>query len=158
MNYLPLITSVLAVISLLMASAALGYILSTRKTHKLFFAGKNAAQLEDFILNQNKKINDLAKQAEYIEESLKNLYDQQKLAVQKVGLIRYNSYADDGGNLSFSIALLDAASNGVVITSLHGRAQNRIYTKPISKGTSEITLTKEEKEAITSSKNLNQLS
>ena len=121
---------------------------------KVFFSGKDANNLEDFILNQNKKINDLFQQSAYIEQEVKNLKEIQKISIQKMGVIRYNPFADDGGNLSFSIAILDARDNGVVITSMHGRDQNRVYAKPIQAGESEFPLSQEEKQAIKTSKTL----
>lgn len=69
-------------------------------------------------------------------------------AVQHTGIVRFNALADEGGNLSFSLALLDAHYSGVVITSLHGRQQNRIYAKPIVGGTSEVPLSEEEQNAV----------
>jgi hypothetical protein len=69
-------------------------------------------------------------------------------AVQQVGLVRFNSQVDEGGNLSFSLALLDAQRSGFVITSLHGRQQNRIYAKQITSGSSETNLSEEEQNAV----------
>lgn len=127
--------------------------LALQKMRKTFFAGKQASDLEEFIIKQNSKLNDLHTRADYIEEAINNLKNMQKLSIQKIGMVRYNPFADDGGNLSFSIALLDEHQNGVVITSMHGRESNRIYAKPIKQGKSEFTLTQEEQQAISSSTN-----
>jgi hypothetical protein len=152
MNYLELLPLFLAIIALIAALVALAFALSMQKLRKIFFTGKDANQLEDFIINQNKKINTLTERADYIEEAVFNLSEEQKLAVQRIGVLRYNSLADNGGNLSFSIALLDAKNNGVVISSMHGRENNRIYAKPIVDGKSEFSLTDEEIQAVNSSK------
>jgi hypothetical protein len=152
MNYPQILPLLLAIIALIVALVALAFALSMQKLRKIFFTGKDANQLEDFILNQNKKINALAERADYIEEAVFSLSEEQKLAVQKIGVLRYNSLADSGGNLSFSIALLDAKNNGVVISSMHGRENNRVYAKPILEGKSEFSLTDEEVKAINSSK------
>ncbi len=69
-------------------------------------------------------------------------------AIQQVGVVRFNSQADEGGNLSFSLALLDAHRSGFVVTSLHGRQQNRIYAKQIIAGGSETNLSEEEQNAV----------
>ena len=69
-------------------------------------------------------------------------------AVQHVGLIRYDAFEDVGGRLSFSCALLDDRSNGVVITSINGRQDTRVYAKPVREGQSEYNLSEEEEEAI----------
>ena len=68
--------------------------------------------------------------------------------MQKVGVVRFNPFDDGGGNFSFSLALLDGHDNGVIITSMYGRQQNRIYTKKISQGASETALTEEEQQAM----------
>ena len=69
-------------------------------------------------------------------------------AVRRVGLIRYDAFEDVGGRLSFSAALLDDHGTGVVVTSINGRQDTRVYAKPITNGTSTYNLSIEEEEAI----------
>jgi hypothetical protein len=69
-------------------------------------------------------------------------------AVQRVALIRYDAFEDVGGRLSFSCALLDARGDGVVMTSISGRQDTRVYAKPVFQGTSDHNLSEEEVEAI----------
>jgi Protein of unknown function (DUF4446) len=69
-------------------------------------------------------------------------------AVQKVALIRYDAFEDVGGRLSFSCALLDERGDGVVVTSINGRQDTRVYAKPVIHGTSDHNLSEEEVEAI----------
>ena len=69
-------------------------------------------------------------------------------AVQKVALIRYDAFEDVGGRLSFSCALLDERGDGVVVTSINGRQDTRVYAKPVARGTSDHNLSEEEVEAI----------
>ena len=155
MNTLELATVIIAGGSLTAAIFAIVMLLRFRKTAKAFFTGNEAANLEQFIIAQSKKLNELNKQNDILEEAVADLRKQQKYSIQKIGLVRYNPFADDGGNLSFSMALLDDHNNGVVITSMHGRDANRIYAKPIIKSKSEFTLTKEEELAIKESKIIN---
>jgi hypothetical protein len=68
--------------------------------------------------------------------------------LRRVGLYRYDAFANVGGMQSFSLALLDEGTNGVVLTGLYSRQDVRIYAKPIVKGRSEVTLTPEEQRAI----------
>jgi len=152
MSVLPLLTIVLAALGVIGSGIAIFFVVRLDKLRTNFFAGKNAADLEKFILNQTKKINELHAQLDYTEQQLKNLQNQQKFAIQKLGVTRYNPFDDDGGNLSFSIAILDDHYNGVVITSLHGRESNRTYAKPIKASKSEFTLTDEESKAIETAK------
>lgn len=157
MNYLPIIALAVGAVGLVLSTIILVFFRSTQAARKTFFAGKTGAQLEDFIVNQNKKINELAVRASDAEEALAKLQEKQKLAIQKMGVVRYNPFEDNGGNLSFSIALLDDFDNGVIITSMHGRDANRVYAKPVKRGSSEFPLTEEEKEAIKNSKIINNL-
>jgi len=69
-------------------------------------------------------------------------------SVQKVGIVRFNPFADTGGDQSFAIALLDADGNGVVISSLHTRAETRMFAKQVEAGRSRHTLSDEEQDAI----------
>jgi hypothetical protein len=69
-------------------------------------------------------------------------------AIQKVGLVRFDAFDDIGGKLSFAAALLNERGDGVVISSINGRQESRIYAKPVKGGESIYNLSIEEKEAI----------
>src|SRR3990172_1458022 len=69
-------------------------------------------------------------------------------AVRHVGLLRYDAFEDVGGRLSFSCALLDDRGDGVVLTSINGRQDTRVYSKPVLGGRSSYNLSAEEEEAI----------
>ena len=73
-----------------------------------------------------------------------------RFAVQKFGMVRYNAFEEMGGNLSFSLALLDDHGDGVVLTSISGRTEARMYAKPVKSLTSSHNLSEEEREAISS--------
>jgi hypothetical protein len=72
----------------------------------------------------------------------------QRVAIQRMGLVRYNPFEDTGGNQSFAVALLDANGDGVVMSSLHARQNTRIYAKAVVGGRSEAALSDEESEAL----------
>jgi len=69
-------------------------------------------------------------------------------SIQHVALLRYDAFEDVGGRLSFSCAILDEHGTGVVLTSINGRQETRVYAKPISEGRSGYNLSSEEEEAI----------
>jgi hypothetical protein len=68
--------------------------------------------------------------------------------LQHVGLVRYDAFEDMGGHLSFSAALLNGRGDGVVITSINGRADTRCYAKTVKGAQSEHNLSGEEEQAI----------
>ncbi|TAK70491.1 MAG: DUF4446 family protein [Actinomycetota bacterium] len=69
-------------------------------------------------------------------------------AIRHVSVVRYDAFGDLGGRLSFSAALLDDAADGLVVTSIHGRSETRMYMKGVVKGGSEAPLSPEEEQAI----------
>jgi hypothetical protein len=69
-------------------------------------------------------------------------------SIRNVALLRYDAFEDVGGRLSFSFALLDDEGTGVVLTSINGRQETRVYAKPITDGRSSYNLSEEEDEAI----------
>ena len=77
-----------------------------------------------------------------------DLRAQVKDCVQKVGVVRFNAFEDTGSDLSYSVALLDENNDGVVLSSIFGRDENRCYAKPIKNGKSEYPLSKEEVQAL----------
>ncbi len=153
MNIIQISSLILSIVALALAAVGLVASRGIQRLKREFFAGKNAGNLEDFIIKQNQKINELTGSSEFLEAKIRDLQEVQKVSIQKIGVIRYNPFKDDGGNLSFSLALLDGRNNGLVVTSMHGRDQNRVYAKPIKNGVSDFTLTAEEQQALDSSKN-----
>ncbi len=71
-----------------------------------------------------------------------------RASVRFQGLVRYDAYTDMGGEQSWSIALLDEARNGTIITSLHARDHARVYLKQVIEGRPEQRLSPEEERAI----------
>jgi hypothetical protein len=69
-------------------------------------------------------------------------------SVRQVALVRFDAFEDVGGRLSFSCALLDDHGTGVVLTSINGRQETRVYAKPVTMGSSSYNLSTEEAEAI----------
>jgi hypothetical protein len=69
-------------------------------------------------------------------------------AIAHRALVRYDAYQELSGHQSTSLALLDAAGNGVVISCLAGRDAARLYCKQVHDGRGEFELSPEEDEAI----------
>jgi hypothetical protein len=69
-----------------------------------------------------------------------------------LAVVRYDAFGDMGGHLSWSLALLDDAGDGVVLTSIHGRSDARAYAKSVTGWTSDTQLSPEEEQAIASAR------
>ena len=73
-------------------------------------------------------------------------------ALRDVGIVRYDALNEMSGHLSFSLALLNTLGDGVVISSINGRAETRTYAKPVVAGTAEQALSPEEAQAVHSAR------
>ena len=69
-------------------------------------------------------------------------------AIAYSALVRFDAYNEMSGRQSTSIALLDSARNGVVLSSIHHRDTSRLYAKQVSEGKGELKLSPEEEEAL----------
>lgn len=88
-----------------------------------------------------------------IRKTVTSLIQAQEKDLQRVGVVRFNPFSDTGGNQSFTIALLDAADSGIVMTSLYARTGNRWYIKQVKNAVGiEVELSREEKAAIREAK------
>ena len=91
----------------------------------------------------------LSKKTIELEKVARALATQGQQHIQRIGIVRFNPFADTGGAQSFTIAFLDGEDNGIIMTSLYARAGNRWYVKEIVAGKGkEHELSKEELEAI----------
>lgn len=119
-----------------------------QKKQRALLAGEEVANLEDLVLKHKKLLSSHNKNLRELGQILEELVEKNKLNLQKAGLVRFNPFAETGGNMSFSLALLDGQNNGIVISSLHSREATRIYAKPVEHGQSKYQLTDEERQAI----------
>ncbi len=112
------------------------------------FGGKKAGDLEDILRVVAKELQELHNSREEIEKYLESVERRLRHSVQYVGIVRFNPFQDAGGDQSFSIALMDEKKNGIVVSSLYGRENSRIYAKPLENASSKYQLAKEELQAI----------
>jgi hypothetical protein len=69
-------------------------------------------------------------------------------ALRDVAIVRYDALNEMSGQLSFSLALLNAVGDGVVVTSINGRAETRTYAKVVQAGKGTHELSPEEENAV----------
>jgi hypothetical protein len=113
-----------------------------------FMMGKDGNSLENDIMNIYEDNKNIKLGIEKNNEDIKTLFDKNEVALQKIGLVKYDAFKEMGGKLSFALALLDESNNGVIINSVHSSDGCYSYTKRIKNGDSQIALSNEEKEAV----------
>ena len=107
---------------------------------------KTLSQILNDLLNHEQLTQGQLKQ---IGQDITGLKKDSRYFTQKLGLVRFNPFADTGGDQSFCLAFLDAQDSGIVITSLYRRSGVRWYIKTVKHGKGvEHDLSKEEEQAI----------
>ena len=104
--------------------------------------------LRGILQGQSQQVQRLERAIRALHATDKKQQTQIEGSVRNVALLRYDAFEDVGGRLSFSCALLDDEGNGVVLTSINGRQETRVYAKPVTLGTSSHNLSLEEEESI----------
>jgi hypothetical protein len=113
-----------------------------------FVLGKNGESLEEDIASLYKDHQHMTEKVEENRISIKNLDQEFDHAYQKVGIVKYDAFQHVGGQLSFSLAMLNRMNDGFVINSVHSTDGCYSYTKEIKNGKCLVTLGKEENEAL----------
>jgi hypothetical protein len=83
-----------------------------------------------------------------VTEQIEALQVAASTSLRHLAVVRYDAFGDMGGHLSWSMALLDDAGDGVVLTSIHGRSDSRTYAKNVTTWAANQQLSPEEGEAI----------
>ena len=118
------------------------------RRYDFFMRGKDAETLENYIMNLEKHVVRLEDENEANKNSIKAITKNNRTAIQKIGLVRYNAFAGLGGNMSFALEILDYTNSGFVINSVHSQDGCYSYIKDVQAGTTEVELGAEEKLAL----------
>ena len=118
------------------------------RASQLVLLGGGKADLVDFAVSLQGRIDDLHRAVDEIAAGLSRVDRRVDTAVTKTSLVRYDAYEGAGGHQSASIALLDAARTGVIVSAIQGRDYARIYVKELERGRPSVALSPEEQEAV----------
>lgn len=124
---------VVAVLALVVAVAALVLAVSARR-------GSTRRTVADD--------SDLPTDVQALRREVAALRQEGAQSLRHLAVVRYDAFTDTGGQLSWSLALLDDAGSGVLVTSIQGRSESRTYAKNVVDGRCEQQLSPEEQDAI----------
>lgn len=129
-------------------------IIQIKKTNQLksrmdkFMLGKDAKSLEKDIIGLYEDNKFLKIATDKNKKDIRTLYKNMESTLQKVGIVKYDAFRQMGGQLSFSLALLDENNNGFILNSVHSTEGCYTYTKEIINGECSISLGEEEEKAL----------
>ena len=113
-----------------------------------FMKGKAGKSLEQDIVRLYEDNQVLKTGMNENKRDIRSINKQLAKAFQKIGIVRYNAFQTMGGNLSYSLVLLDEKDNGFILNTIHSSEGCYSYTKDIANGNCDIALSPEEQKAI----------
>ena len=136
-----------AAVSLLLA---LGYHLALRRVRsaQLVLLGGGREDIVDFAVSLQSRIDDLHGAVGEVAAGLTRVDRRIDDTVSKTAIVRYDAYENSGGHQSASVALLDAARTGIILSAIQGRDYARIYVQELDRGRASVALSPEELEAV----------
>ena len=116
--------------------------------YESFMNGKGSDNLADAIEENFRQMNELEANYKETKESIEETLSGIQSTFHKMGIVKYDAFKEMGGNLSFTLCLLDDVNTGFILNTMHGRDSSYTYIKEIIKGEAYATLGEEEKEAL----------
>ncbi len=144
----PIIAVVLSGLALTASIAAIFMSSKLRKWRAMFSPESQPDNLEEVITSITDKLHKLNSSHVNLEKIVEQNGQTLETAFRYSSVVRFNSGSNDGGNLSFALALLDGQQTGLIMTSMHGRDHNRIYCKAVKGGQPVQPLNDEEQQAL----------
>jgi hypothetical protein len=115
---------------------------------QMVLLGGGKSDLVDFAVSLQARIDDLHRAVDEVAAALARVDRRVDGSVTNTSVIRYDAYEGAGGHQSASLAFLDAARSGVVVSAIQGRDYARIYVKELDQGKAPVALSPEEQEAV----------
>ena len=141
-----------ALVGVVLAATAWFQLFRMRRSYDLLAPVEGKEDYLDVLARTREEFGELSVDLHDLDKRLKITRADLAQALRHVSVVRYDAYGDLAGRYSFSAALLDDSGDGLIITSIHGRNENRLYLKGIAQGNPDIELSPEEEQAVVAAK------
>jgi len=139
---------VVAVAGVVIAVLAYRKLQAILRAQEVLLGGDGKQDMVDFAVSLQGRVEDLHRAFDELAEALARVDRRVDTALSRTALIRYDAYEDTGGHQSASMAMLDSARSGIVLTAIQGRDYARVYVKQLDRGRTSIALSPEEQQAV----------
>jgi hypothetical protein len=129
---------------------ALSFYLTLRGVRRaqVVLLGSGKDDLVNFAVSLQARIDDLHRAVDEVAAGMTRIDKRVDRCLSHTSVVRYDAFEDAGGHQSASLAFLDAARSGVVVSAIQGRDYARIYVKELDRGRAAVALSPEEQEAV----------
>lgn len=144
-----IIIEVLLIGTLIMLALSL---IKLKSNLRSFMMGKDGASLEATLAWLTQKMAATDDTLHAHKEALEMIDNRVKRSIRGYSLVRYDAYENGGGEQSFASGLIDEHQDGYILSVMTNRNHVGVYAKKINRGTPEVSLTKEELDALNTAK------
>jgi hypothetical protein len=134
--------------ALVVAWLAFSRLSAIRRAQEVLLGGDAKQDVVEFAVSLQGRIDDLHRAVDELAAALARVDRRVDETFSRSALIRYDAYEDTGGHQSASMAILDSARSGIVLTAIQGRDYARVYVKQLDRGRTPIALSPEEQQAV----------
>lgn len=113
-----------------------------------YFTKGSEANIDQVLIRTLQELEKTQEELQQLQQKHGQLREQVKGCIQKVKMKRYDAFDAMGGEMSYSILLADENNDGIILTSIYGREDNRCYAKDVKGGKSSYVLAEEEKKLL----------
>jgi Protein of unknown function (DUF4446) len=139
-------------VALAVAALALAAVLQRRlaalRSGQRSLLGSGSRDLVEFTVSLQGRIDAVHRALDELSSEISQVDRRVDGTFGHLAVVRYDAYENTGGHQSASIAFLNDARSGVVLSAIQGRDYARIYVKEIEEGRAAVTLSPEEREAV----------
>lgn len=148
-------TSLVAIIAAIAAGVALVLIVflvnrtaRMRRDYSVLQGADGRDSFVEVVARKSEEVEALRAEVVGLTAQLERTRHDLSLALRHVSVVRYDAFGDMGGRMSFSAAMTDDLGDGIVLTTIHARAESRTYIKGVRRGEAEVFLSPEEQQAV----------
>jgi hypothetical protein len=145
--WIAIAAAVAAGLALVLAVLAYVALRRVRRAQRIL-VGTGKDDLVDFAVSLQTRIDDLHRAVDEVAAGLSRIDRRVDGCLSHTSIVRYDAFEDAGGHQSASLAFLDAARSGIVVSAIQGRDYARIYVKELDRGRAPVALSPEEQEAV----------
>jgi hypothetical protein len=145
-----LVATVACALAVLLGLAMIYLVVQLRRMRRgqKLLLGADQHDLVEYAVGLLARVEHVESRADHVEQGLQQVTARLDGVLQRWALLRYDALEGTGGRQSVSLALLDAAANGMILTAIQDREYARIYIKQVTAGESDLDLSPEETRAL----------
>jgi hypothetical protein len=145
-----LVAAVACALAVLLGLATIYLVVQLRRMRRgqKLLLGADQHDLVEYAVGLLARVEHVESRADHVEQGLQQVTGRLDGVLQRWALLRYDALEGTGGRQSVSLALLDAAANGMILTAIQDREYARIYIKQVTAGESDLELSPEETRAL----------